>query len=56
MTDFPARNKPPHDITVINRRLTQVAGDTGVAAGWLRRWLGFEGRVACAPVRRRPAD
>lgn len=41
MTDFPARNKPPHDITVINRWLTQVAGDTGAAAGRLRRWLGF---------------
>ncbi len=38
MTDYPPRNRAPHDVTVINRWLTEAADHSGVAAGRLRRW------------------
>jgi hypothetical protein len=41
MNAIPQRKKPPHDVTVMNRWLTQVAADSGVAAGRLRRSIGF---------------
>lgn len=41
MTSGPARNKPPHNANVLGRWLTESANHSGVAAGRLRRWLGF---------------
>lgn len=41
MTGGPARNKPPHNANVLGRWLTESADHSGVAAGRLRRWLGF---------------
>ena len=41
MTGLPARNKPPHNANVLGRWLTESADHSGIAAGRLRRWLGF---------------
>ncbi len=41
MTERPHRDKPPHNVNVLGRWLTEAAQHDGVAAGRLRRWLGF---------------
>lgn len=41
MADFPVKRKPPHNVSVLERWLTEASKETGVAAGRLRRWLGF---------------
>lgn len=41
MNDLPARDKPPHNVNVLGRWLTESANHSGLAAGRLRRWLGF---------------
>ena len=41
MTGVPTRNKPPHNANVLGRWLTESANHSGIAAGRLRRWLGF---------------
>lgn len=41
MNDLPARNKPPHNVNVLGRWLTESANHSGMTAGRLRRWLGF---------------
>ena len=41
MGEFPVKDKPPHNRSVLERWLTEASKQTGVAAGRLRRWLGF---------------
>lgn len=41
MTGIPPRGKPPHDVRVIGRWLGEASTHTGIAAGRLRRWVGF---------------
>lgn len=41
MSDFPIKNKPPHNVNVLERWLGEASQQSGVAAGRLRRWLGF---------------
>jgi Nucleotidyl transferase AbiEii toxin, Type IV TA system len=41
MTDFPSKNKPPFNVNVLERWLSEASKQTGIAAGRLRRWLGF---------------
>lgn len=41
MRDFPVKDKPPHNVNVLERWLGEASKQTGVAAGRLRRWLGF---------------
>ena len=41
MDGFPVKGKPPHNVSVLERWLTEASKETGVAAGRLRRWLGF---------------
>lgn len=41
MTDFPIKNKPPFNVSVLERWLAEASRQTGVAVGRLRRWLGF---------------
>ncbi len=37
----PAKDKPPFNVNVLERWLGEASTQTGVAAGRLRRWLGF---------------
>jgi len=39
--DFPVKDKPPFNVNVLERWLGEASKRTGVAAGRLRRWLGF---------------
>lgn len=39
--DRPAQGKPPFNVNVLERWLGEASEQTGVAAGRLRRWLGF---------------
>lgn len=41
MSAFAVRDKPPHNVNVLERWLTEASKLTGLAAGRLRRWLGF---------------
>jgi hypothetical protein len=41
MPDFPVKDKPPYNVSVLERWLGEASKQTGVAAGRLRRWLGF---------------
>ncbi len=41
MTDFPSKDKPPFNVNVLERWLSETSKQTGIAAGRLRRWLGF---------------
>jgi hypothetical protein len=41
MTELPSRGKAPHNVNVLQRWLGETAQQTGVAAGRLRRWMGF---------------
>lgn len=41
MSDFPIKNKPPFNVNVLERWLGKASQHSGVAAGRLRRWLGF---------------
>jgi hypothetical protein len=41
MDGFTVKDKPPHNVSVLERWLTEASKETGVAAGRLRRWLGF---------------
>lgn len=41
MTELQIRSKPPFNVSVLERRLGEASVQTGVAAGRLRRWLGF---------------
>lgn len=41
MPDLPIKNKPPHNVNVLERWLGEASKQSGVAAGRLRRWLGF---------------
>ncbi|HUF99214.1 MAG TPA: nucleotidyl transferase AbiEii/AbiGii toxin family protein [Ilumatobacter sp.] len=41
MSGPPIRDKPPHNANVLGRWLTESANHSGIAAGRLRRWLGF---------------
>lgn len=41
MSDLPSKDKPPFDVNVIGRWLGEASAQSGVAAGRLRRWLGF---------------
>ena len=41
MNDLPSKDKAPIDVNVIGRWLGEASAQTGVAAGRLRRWLGF---------------
>lgn len=41
MSDFPIKNKPPFNVNVLERWLGEASQHSGVAAGRLRRWLGF---------------
>lgn len=41
MADGPVKNKPPHNVNVLERWLGEASKQSGVAAGRLRRWLGF---------------
>lgn len=41
MNDLPPRGKPPHDVNVLGRWLGEASARSGIAAGRLRRWLGF---------------
>jgi hypothetical protein len=56
MTDFPAKNKPPHNINVLERWLSEASKHSGVAAGRLRRWLGFMIVAAMLDNARDPDD
>jgi hypothetical protein len=37
----PVKDKPPFNVNVLERWLGETSGQSGVAAGRLRRWLGF---------------
>ena len=39
--DRPGKSKPPFNVNVLERWLGEASEQTGVAAGRLRRWLGF---------------
>lgn len=41
MADLPIKHKPPHNVNVLERWLGEASKQSGVAAGRLRRWLGF---------------
>ncbi len=41
MPDLPIKDKPPHNVNVLERWLGEASKQSGVAAGRLRRWLGF---------------
>ncbi|MGI8661942.1 MAG: nucleotidyl transferase AbiEii/AbiGii toxin family protein [Acidimicrobiales bacterium] len=41
MSDFPVKNKPPFNVNVLERWLGEASQHSGIAAGRLRRWLGF---------------
>lgn len=41
MSEFPIKDKPPFNISVLERWLNEASQQTGIAAGRLRRWLGF---------------
>lgn len=41
MPDLPIKDKPPHNVNVLERWLGEASKRSGVAAGRLRRWLGF---------------
>jgi hypothetical protein len=41
MPEFPTKDKPPFNVSVLERWLTEASQQTGIAAGRLRRWLGF---------------
>lgn len=56
MTDLPPRNKPPHDVNVLGRWLGEASTHSGVAAGRLRRWLGFMAVVGMLDQARHDAD
>ncbi|MBA2471928.1 MAG: nucleotidyl transferase AbiEii/AbiGii toxin family protein [Pseudonocardiales bacterium] len=56
MTDFPIKNKPPHNVSVLERWLTEASKQSGVAAGRLRRWLGFMIVTAMLDRARHPED
>jgi hypothetical protein len=55
VSDLPAKDKPPHDVNVLGRRLTDASKYSGIAVGRLRRWLGFM-VVAAMLDRARDAD
>jgi len=56
VTDFPIKNKPPHNVSVLERWLTEASKQSGVAAGRLRRWLGFMIVTAMLDRARHPED
>jgi hypothetical protein len=41
MPEFPTKDKPPFNVSVLERWLTEASQQTGIAAGRLRRWLGL---------------
>lgn len=41
MPGLPIKDKPPHNLNVLERWLGEASKQSGVAAGRLRRWLGF---------------
>jgi nucleotidyltransferase AbiEii toxin of type IV toxin-antitoxin system len=41
VTELPRKDKPPHNVNVLGRWLTEASQLSGIAAGRLRRWLGF---------------
>jgi hypothetical protein len=41
MAEFPTKDKPPFNVSVLERWLNEASQRTGIAAGRLRRWLGF---------------
>lgn len=41
MAEFPTKDKPPFNVSVLERWLNEASQQTGIAAGRLRRWLGF---------------
>jgi hypothetical protein len=56
MDGFPVKDKPPHNVSVLERWLTEASKQTGVAAGRLRRWLGFMVVAAMLDKARHAAD
>ena len=41
MSDIRPKDRPPHNVNVLSRWLTEAAQQSGRAPGRLRRWLGF---------------
>lgn len=41
MTDLPSKDKPPHNVNVLNRWITEASRHSGIEVGRLRRWIGF---------------
>ncbi len=41
MPNLPIKDKPPHNVNLLERWLGEASKQSGVAAGRLRRWLGF---------------
>jgi len=54
--DRPAKSKPPFNVNVLERWLGEASEQTGVAAGRLRRWLGFMIVAGMLDVARHAAD
>lgn len=50
------RTKPPHNVSVLERWLSEESKHTGIAAGRLRRWLGFMVVAAMLDKARRSTD
>ena len=56
MTAPAGRSKPPHNVNVLGRWLTESANQTGIAAGRLRRSIGFMIVAAMLDNARHPGD
>jgi len=56
VTDLPVKDRPPFNVNVLERWLGEAAGQTGVVAGRLRRWLGFMVVAAMLDRARHAAD
>ena len=56
MTELPARSKPPHNVNVLGRWLTESANQTGITAGRLRRTVGFMILAGMLDNARHPTD
>lgn len=53
---LPPRERPPHNVNVLSRWLTETSDQTGIAAGRLRRWVGFMVIAAMLDNVRRETD
>ena len=56
MSGLPARSKPPHDVNVLGRWLGEASSKSGVAAGRLRRSLGYTIVAGMIDQARHPGD